>query len=466
MEVMTARKPLLPWLVWGVAVLAYAIAVVNRSSLAALGPVTQEHFGIEATTLSMFAMIQLIVYAGLQIPVGVLLDRFGSRAMILGGAGLMIAGQALMALAPNVGLAIFARVLVGAGDACTFISVMAILPHWFALKQLPIISQLTGLIGQIGQLAAVAPLAAVEGAVGWTSTFLGVAAVGLLVAILGAAVLREKPGDRTVLERMTGRTGRASREARSLAGAPTTSVTAMAPPATELIPVVDGPRLPGRSFWARLRRVLSIPGVRLAYWIHFTTPFAGNVFILLWGTPFLEGGVGLSESTSRALLSLTVVSSMIASVVLGPLLSRYLERRVYIAVGITLAIVVVWLLVLCWPGTPPVWLLVLLLVVMPIGNPASMIGFEVSRSHSPRSFAGFSTGVVNTAGFTSSLLLILIIGLLLDLQGAGSPETYSLTAFRVAFAAQIPFWALGIVCILVEQRRTARWMDEHGRRLR
>lgn len=83
---MRSAKPILPWMVWGVATLSYGIAVVNRASLAALGPAAQDHFGIDATTLSMFVMIQLVVYAGMQIPVGTMLDRIGSSRMILGHA--------------------------------------------------------------------------------------------------------------------------------------------------------------------------------------------------------------------------------------------------------------------------------------------------------------------------------------------------------------------------------------------
>lgn len=466
MEHMRTARPLLPWVVWGVAAIAYAIAIINRSSLAALGPAAQDHFGIDATTLSMFAMIQLIVYASLQIPVGVLLDRFGSTNMILGGGVLMVVGQTVMATAPDVSLAILARVLVGAGDACTFISVMRMLPEWFALRQLPTVSQLTGLIGQAGQLVSVTPLAMLVGVAGWTGGFLGVAAVGLLVTLLGALVLRNRPGDGTLFERMIGRPGRLSREARSLATPPATGVVEMAPPATEMIPVVRQPRVPGLGFWSKSRRLLRIPGVRLAYWVHFTSPFAANVFILLWGTPFLVGGVGLSQPAAGGLLSLTVISSMLAGLVLGPISSRFVERRVWINVGITASIAAVWIAVLLWPGTPPLWLLILLLVVMPLGGPASMISFEVARSHTPRSFAGFGTGLVNTAGFTASLLVILLIGLVLDIQGAGSPENYSLGAFRVAFAVQVPFWLLGITMIVIEHRRTKGWMQEHGRRLR
>ncbi|WP_427869292.1 MFS transporter [Leucobacter luti] len=463
---MRTRKPLLPWVVWGVAAIAYAVAIINRSSLSALGPAAQEHFGIDATTLATFPVIQLIVYAGLQIPVGVLLDRFGAKGMILSGGVLMLLGQTVMATAEDVRLAILARVLVGAGDACTFISVMRLLPEWFAIRQLPTVSQLTGLTGQVGQLVSVAPLALLVATAGWMNGFLGVVAVGVLITILGCLVLRNHPGDRTIAERVFRTDSRLTREARGFGGPLATGMLEMAPPSTEMIPVVGRVPRRGLDFFSRAGRLLKIPGVRLAFWLHFTSPFASNVFLLLWGTPFLVGGVGLTPAAASGLLSLTVVASMVAGLVLGPISSRFLERRVWINFSITIAIMVTWLGILLWPGTPPIWLLIALLLIMPLGGPASMIAFEVSRSHTPRSFAGFGTGLVNTGGFIATLLVILLIGLVLDLQGAGSPEDYSLGAFRTAFLVQVPFWLIGLTMIAFEARRTKRWMQHHGRKLR
>lgn len=472
---MRSARPLLPWAVWGVAAIAYSVAIINRSSLAALGPAAQEHFGIDATTLAAFPVIQLVVYAGLQIPVGVLLDRWGSTVLILSGGVLMMTGQIVMATVADVRLAILARVLVGAGDACLFISVMRLLPEWFSLRQLPTLGQMTGLIGQAGQLISVIPLAWTVSVFGWATGFGGIAAAAFLITLLAAVVVRDRPGVGTAFERMTGKRGRLTRGARSLASAPTTGASLIGPPATEMMAVLkaDSAKAKPRRglggplrFWVKTRQLLSLPGVRLSYWIHFTSPFAANVFLLLWGTPFLTGGVGLSPAAASGLLSLTVLSSMFAGLILGPISSRFMNRRVWINVGITLAIASVWITVIVWPGAPPIWLVVVLLVVMPLGGPASMIAFEVSRSHTPRSFIGFGTGFVNTAGFIASLLMILFIGLVLDWQGAGSPENYSLGAFKVAFAVQIPLWAFGLTMIVIEQRRTKRWMEKHGRTLR
>lgn len=464
-----ARRPLLPWLVWGVATAAYAVAIVNRSSLAALGPMAQDHFGIDATTLSIFAVIQLVVYASMQIPVGTLLDRFGPTAVILAGGVLMMAGQLAMATVHDVNLAILARILVGAGDACTFISVMRMLPEWFSVRQLPTVGQFTGLLGQVGQLISVTPLAIAVELFGWTNGFIGVAAVGLVVAIAGFFILRDAPGRGTAFERLTGRQGRTTREAVSLGVSDSTAaLAAVAPPPTEVIPIVDGRsrKVPGIGFWRRAKRLLSVPGVRLAYWVHFTTPFPSTMFVLLWGTPFLTGGLGLSQAATGGLLSLTIVSGMVAGTLLGPLSSRFVERRVYIVITVTVLIMMNWLVVLLWPGVPPVWLIAVLMLVIALGGPTSMIAFEVGRSHTPRSFAGFGTGLVNTGGFTSALLAILFVGLALDIQGAGSPESYTLEAFRWAFATQLPFWLFGLSMIVLEMRRTGRWMREHGRKLR
>ena len=469
---MTSRRSVIPWLVWIAGSLAYAVAVMNRASLSALGPAAQEHFSIDATTLSAFAMLQLFVYAGCQIPVGLLLDRFGSSVMIISGGILMIVGQIGMATAGEVWIAIAARMLVGAGDACIFISVIRLIPEWFSVRQIPVLSQLTSMFGYIGQLVSVTPLALLVAGAGWATGFISVAATCFLVTLLAAVSLRDSPGTGTLFERVRGRLGRASREATAFGKADSTGViAAMAPPPTGLIRVIDPNaevkrRFPGHGFFTSARQLLSIPGVRLAYWVHFASPFSATVFLLLWGTPFLVGGFGMSMPAAQLLLSLTVVSSMLAGVLLGPLTSRFPEKRVKFVLAVVFIIVAMWLAVLLWPGTPPTWFIFLFVILMPLGGPASMIAFEVVRSHTPRSLVGFSTGIVNTAGFTSALSVILLVGLILDMQGAGSPENYSLEAFRWAFASQIPFWVLGATMIMVEFRKTKRWMTEHGRTLR
>src|SRR3954454_9007738 len=109
---------------WALGVTAYCIAVFHRASLGVAGPLAQQRFGATAAVLSLFIVLQLGVYAALQVPVGAFLDRVGSRRMIAGGASVMGAGQIVLAESHSVGLAVLGRVLVGTGDAMTFTSVL------------------------------------------------------------------------------------------------------------------------------------------------------------------------------------------------------------------------------------------------------------------------------------------------------------------------------------------------------
>ncbi|GAB3840112.1 hypothetical protein GCM10027610_047120 [Dactylosporangium cerinum] len=109
----------------------------HRSSLGVAGVAAADRFGVGTSLLALLSVAQLAVYAGMQIPVGVLLDRFGSRRMLVGGGLLMVAGQLLFAYAHDIGPAIAARVLIGVGDAMTFISVLRVVAMWYPPRRNP-----------------------------------------------------------------------------------------------------------------------------------------------------------------------------------------------------------------------------------------------------------------------------------------------------------------------------------------
>ena len=186
--------------VWLVALSAYVVAVFDRASLGVAAVDAQERFSAGASEISLFLVLQLAVYAALQVPVGVALDRFGSRRMILAGAVTMAAGQFVLALATDVPTAVVARVLVGAGDAMTFISVLRVIGMWFAGGAVPLITQLTGILGQLGSIVAAYPLVALLHGTSWSTTFLGAAATGVLVGVLVLVALRDTPPDRRLPE--------------------------------------------------------------------------------------------------------------------------------------------------------------------------------------------------------------------------------------------------------------------------
>jgi hypothetical protein len=119
------------------------------------------------------------------------------------------------------------------------------------------------------------------------------------------------------------------------------------------------------------------------------------------------------------------------------------------------SIVVGWSVVLAWPGPAPMGLLVVLVILVGIGGPASMIGFDFGRTFNPAHRLGTAIGLINQGGFLASLVLVLAIGVVLDWRTPGSSTDYSPAAFVWAMSCQYVLWALGLVQ-LVRYRVRAR----------
>src|SRR5688572_29244841 len=167
------------WMIWVVGLVVYLLAIFHRSSLGVAGLIAADRFDISSTQLAFFTVLQLVVYAGMQVPVGVLLDRYGSRKLLLVGLALMTGGQLAFAFATSFPVAVGARALLGAGDAMVFVSVIRLIAVWFLVRQAPLITQMTGQVGQLGAIVAAAPLSIALHELGWTRSFAWAAAIGV-----------------------------------------------------------------------------------------------------------------------------------------------------------------------------------------------------------------------------------------------------------------------------------------------
>ncbi len=419
----TSRSIANPWVVWVVGLLVYVLAVFHRSSLGVAGLVAAERFDISATQLATFTMLQLLVYAGMQIPVGLLVDRFGPRSVLLVGLVLMTLAQGSFAFAHSYPTALVARAFVGVGDAMTFICVLRLVNSWFPLRRIPFVTQVTGTLGQLGAVAAAVPMTWALGHLGWTPAYLGAASIGIVLTVAVLLLLKDAPGELHV----------------------------------------RGAQLSLATVRENLVASWEQPGTRLGFWMHFTTQFSATTMTLLWGYPFLVRGEGRSPSTAGLLLTVMVLAMMVSGPVLGWLIGAHPWHRSTTVLGIVSALVAVWTAVLVWPGDAPLALLVLLVVVAGTGGPASVIGFDVGRTSNPAHRLGSATGIINQGGFYASLFLVVAIGLVLDWRTPGGGTDYPASAFRWAMSVQYVLWAVGLVQIVRYRRRTrARILEERA----
>lgn len=411
-----AARPLpvpLSWVVWGVGVVAYVVAVMQRTTLGVAGLDAAQHLGVTAGLLSLFVFVQVAVYMLAQVPAGFLVDRFGARVMVAGSAGLMAVGQALLAVSSSLPLAVTGRVLVGAADACVFVAVLALVPRWFPARRVPLITQLTTILCQTGQVLSAVPFLSLLHARGWAVAFGATAAVSAVVAVLALVVVRDAPD-----------------------GVP-----------------VRGSVGSAREVRQQLTAVWRRSGTRLGFLAHLSSQFSFNAFLLLWGVPWLVSAQGRSPAAAGALVTLYVACLSVFGPLAGALTvwrPRRRSRLVLVVVGLTAA---AWTVVLALPGPAPTGLLVLLMVVLAMGGPASVVGLDIARTGNPASSLGVAQAVVNLGGFSATLVVLAGMGVVLDLAGG-----VGFDAFRLAWLVQYPVWAVGVVCLLLA-RRSARRAD-------
>ncbi len=403
------------WLVWGVALGVYGLGVFHRSSLGVAGLLAADRFEITNSQLAAFTVLQLFVYAGMQVPVGVLLDRFGARTLLLSGVLLMTAGQFAFAFSDSFPAAVLARGVLGAGDAMVFTSVLRLVAAWFLVRQVPMVVQMTGLFGQLGAVAASAPLTVALRELGWTTTFAGASSVGLVLLVGVLVLVRDTPT-------RTHATGEVQMWAlvRSL-----------------------------RSVWRR-------PGTQLGLWTHFTAQFSANTFALLWGFPFMVEGLGLSETLASWLLMAMIAWVIVVGLAIAKVIEKHPYQRSLIVLGIIAAMAVSWAAVLLWPGVAPLWLVIVMVMATGTGGPASMVGFDLARTFTPTATSGRANGVVNAGGFVATLCVMGLIGWLLDLR-----DGRTLADFKVAMSVQFAFWAFGATQLLRYRRKAISSLRKH-----
>ncbi|MET9529986.1 MULTISPECIES: MFS transporter [unclassified Streptomyces] len=399
--------------VWSIGVAVYFVAIVFRTSLGVAGLDAADRFHVNASALSTFSILQLLVYAGMQIPVGLLVDRLGTKKVLTLGVVLFTLGQLGFAFSPTYGTALASRALLGCGDAMTFISVLRLGSRWFPARRGPMVAQLAGLVGMAGNLVSTIVISRTLHGLGWTATFAGSSLAGVLVLVVMLLFLKDHP-------------------------------EGFEPP--------PAPHPGAASVRRQIAAAWSEPGTRLGMWVHFTTQFPAMFFLLLWGMPFLVEAQGLSRATAGELLTLIVLSNMVVGLVYGQIIARHQGARAPIALSTVGATALLWACTLACPGGhAPMWLLLTLCTVLGACGPASMIGFDFARPANPPERQGTASGIVNMGGFIASMVTLLAVGVLLDATGDN---------YRIAFCSIFVLEALGVTQILRLRRRSARRENE------
>jgi len=180
---MTQKRLSTAYTIWFCAVLFYLYQYILRVSPSVMADDLMAAFHVTASGFSSLSAFALYCYALMQIPVGILVDHYGTRRMILSSIALCVAGVVLFASCEQLIIGYFARMLIGTGSACAFLSVSKIINEWFPNDRKGLMMGLTATFGTLGALIGGRPLVMMIESEGWRGSLLILSAIGFIVLI-------------------------------------------------------------------------------------------------------------------------------------------------------------------------------------------------------------------------------------------------------------------------------------------
>jgi MFS family permease len=387
--------------------------------------IASERFDTNAQELATLAVFQLVVYAGMQIPVGILLDRFGAKKLLIIGALVMATGSFTVALAPNLGVAVFGRMLVGMGDSFTFISMIRMINGWYQGAKATRMQQNVSTVGQLGQFVSAVPFWFLLEHLGWNFSFTAISLVSLLVVLLLVAFTANERAEHEHLRYQ----------------APSIKIAT-----------------------SQLLENMRNPGIRMAFWTHFVTQPTTTSVSLLWAVPFLVSAEGQSHEFASLTLTAMVLFGLVTGPLIGLVCSKYPQKRALLVYCVVALNSLTWLLLLAIPDRANSSVLLVCFLLISIGGPASLVAFDYTKDIAPKSRLGSANGFANVGGFLASFIMMYLTGLIIDLvqQATSSTQRFTLVGFRFGFASQLLVVAIGIMFFTLERRKYLRILRESG----
>lgn len=330
-------------------------------------------FSVKASTIGLVASIQFLVYTGLQIPMGILVDRYGPNLFLIFGAALTGIGTILYSLGTHAFILFFARILTGIGDATIWVSMVLILSLWFGKGEFPRLIGFAGMTGSLGFLLATVPFSAVIVSFGWRESFLS---AGILLCVWSFFlfwVLVKKPNQPFLVKGTVQH---------------------------EKVPVL-------------LRRIFLSRQAWALFLCHFGIVGGYIGFIGSWAVPYAMDGYGMTRIEASRLIMISLLGALVGAPLIG-WVSSYLGKikRPYVVFHLT--VLLCWTAFLLFKGHPPLFLVIILFFVIGFGFGANSLTFAAVRKSFPVTESGTVSGFANTGGFLSAVLLPGIFGFILE----------------------------------------------------
>lgn len=415
-HLMSKYKKFTAWFMWIQAVIFYFYQFIIRVATGNLQEPLTVEFNLSASQYGLFASYWLIAYALLQIPVGIALDRWGTRKIFSVSAFLCGLGTLIMAQTQSFDFLCLARFLIGAGSAAGFIGTFKISSEWFDAKRLPLLVGLISGSGVMGASLAGAPMVLLQSAIGWRAIFNGLSVIAFALSALYWIALRDKN---------------------------LSSNLSLSDIKNQVLKLISEPQV-----W-----LLGIIGFLLY------TPI--SVLAEVWGPSFMRGVYNYTAVEAAFTMSFIFYGNAVGSFLGGWVFLKFFTNRQFFAFFMTLAILIMTIIV--WINLSNLWLMCFTLFALGCMVGAENMIFPLGARYVAEGYQGLSASVMNFLVMVGAIVLQPGVGIVMDslwdghIDG-GSP-VYSILQYRLGFTTLIGSLVVGLMLTLFIKGNTRKPSD-------
>lgn len=411
------NRSILPWVICGLAAAFYCYEYLLRITPGLIVPELQLAFSVrgmplDATLVAYLSAFYYYAYTPMQLPVGVLMDRYGPRWILTVAVLCCALGMALFGTTESYWVAAFGRFSIGFGSAFAFVGVLKLASTWLPPNRFAMVSGLTTTLGMLGAMLGDMLLSDLILKMGWRDTLLYSSYIGFILVPIIWLVVRDAPS----------------------------SANIRANHLPNVSPVSSYAKL-----WKEIRFSLKNPQIWLAGVVGGLLMAPTMVFPELWGKLYLQTVHGLTEAQSSRAVIMIFLGWAVGSPIAGFMSDALRRRKIPLIIGglLTTALLLVFFY---YPGLT-LFQMKLLMFMVGVTSSVQVICFALGRENCPTSLAGTAIAVTNLLVVSFAFFQIVVAkildytwdGQMIDQAKVYSPENYQIAMLVLPAATFLGF---------------------------
>jgi MFS family permease len=388
------RALLLGWTICILAALFYCYEYLLRIMPSVMVPQLTHRFNLEVGSVGMLASLYYYAYTPLQIAVGVTIDRFGPRKVLINAIFLCALGTYIFGYSDILYLVGLGRILVGFGSAFAFVGLLKLAAIWLPKNHFPIFTGIATSMGMLGAIYGDIELTRIVEHSGWPRAMLLSVCVGLLLVALFYCVVKERRID--------------SAEKKHY----------------DLWPVLF------HDFFQiiKMRQLWLVGLIGCVLYLSLT------VIAEMWGIPFLGKLFPHRPDIIVRINAMIFVGWLVGSPLMGWLSNSLKSRKKPIIFGMLSAACMVLLIILWVPNN--LYIMGSLFFLFGLFSSAEILSFVIARESVPIKMVASAIAFVNLLVMLGGMIVQPAVGYLIDLGWRGhtahGAHIYSLLTYRMA----------------------------------